>query len=112
MVLHVDVGAVSLPFAVRNQKLSFILGVNLIKLYYDTLPFFSNQQTCSSGQKHTIWTHFALESEDQLRLKMAWSLSQIVSVGLPPNADGTHDMEATEGRLAFYDMFVKNAYGK
>mmetsp|Transcript_598 Transcript_598/g.1174 ORF Transcript_598/g.1174 Transcript_598/m.1174 type:complete len:1161 (+) Transcript_598:1495-4977(+) len=64
-----------------------------------------------SGQKHTIWTHFALESEDQLRMKMAWSLSQIVSVGLPADARGTHDMEETEGWLAFYDMFVKNAYG-
>lgn len=36
-----------------------------------------------AGQKHTIWTHTALNAPDQLRMKMAWDLSQIVSVGLP-----------------------------
>lgn len=32
------------------------------------------------SQKQTIWTHFALTAEDQLRQKMAWALSQIVVI--------------------------------
>ena len=51
-----------------------------------------------AGQKHTIWTKFALEASEQLRLKMAWSLSQIVSVGLPSNIEASSDYE---GELQF-----------
>lgn len=63
-----------------------------------------------SGQKHTVWTHLALHAPDQLRQKMAWSLSQIVSVGLRQGRKA-HDVEDTETYLAFYDMFVKNGFG-
>ena len=63
-----------------------------------------------SGQKHTVWTHLALHAPDQLRQKMAWSLSQIVSVGLRDGRQ-VHDMEDTEAYLSFYDMFVKNGFG-
>ena len=46
-----------------------------------------------AGQKHTIWTEFALNANDQLRMKMAWSLSQIVSVGLPSSTGSASDYE-------------------
>ena len=36
-----------------------------------------------SAQRHTTWEHLAMHAADQLRQKMAWSLSQIVAVGLP-----------------------------
>ena len=64
-----------------------------------------------SGQKNTIWTDLTLNSKDQLRAKMAWSLSQIVSVGLPDGSESSSDFEETEERLAFYDFFVKNGFG-
>ena len=56
-----------------------------------------------AGQKNTVWTELALNAKDQLRMKMAWSLSQIVSVGL---STSLKDSE-TEGWLAFYDILVK-----
>lgn len=65
-----------------------------------------------SGMKHTIWTEMALNAKDQLRMKMAWSLSQIVSVGLPPFARGADDLSETERYLVFYDMFIKNGFGR
>ena len=36
-----------------------------------------------SSQRHTSWTELALHAKDSLRQKMAWSLSQIIAVGLP-----------------------------
>ncbi len=64
-----------------------------------------------SGQKHTVWTELALNAADELRMKMAWSLSQIVSVGLE-DVKMSEDFEDTEAYLAFYDLFVKNAFGR
>ena len=40
---------------------------------------------------------------------MAWSLSQIVAVGLP--GSGMVFNEETEHYIAFYDMFVNHAFG-
>jgi uncharacterized protein (DUF1800 family)/uncharacterized protein (DUF1501 family) len=61
-----------------------------------------------AAQRHTTWAHMALHAPDQLRQKMAWSLSQIVSVGLPNSFIFN---EQTEHYIAFYDLFVKNAFG-
>lgn len=36
-----------------------------------------------SSQRHTSWVELALHAKDSLRQKMAWSLSQIIAVGLP-----------------------------
>lgn len=36
-----------------------------------------------SSARHTSWTELALHAKDSLRQKMAWSLSQIIAVGLP-----------------------------
>lgn len=43
---------------------------------------------------------------------MAWSLSQIVSVGLPPAVSGASELADTEPYLVFYDLFVKHAFGR
>lgn len=62
-----------------------------------------------SAQRHTTWAHLALHADDQLRQKMAWSLSQIVAVGLP--GSGMVFNEETEHYIAFYDTFVNHAFG-
>ena len=62
-----------------------------------------------SSQKHTIWTELALNAPDTLRQKMAWSLSQIVSVG-SRGSKSAHSFVRTEGHLAFYDMLIKNGF--
>jgi hypothetical protein len=62
-----------------------------------------------SAQRHTAWTHIALHAADQLRQKMAWSLSQIVAVGLP--GSGMVFNEETENYIAFYDLFTTHAFG-
>jgi len=49
----------------------------------------------------------ALNAPDTLRQKMAWSLSQIVSVG-SRNSKSAQSFVRTEGHLAFYDMLIKN----
>lgn len=36
-----------------------------------------------ASQRHSTWTELALHAKDSLRQKMAWSLSQIIAVGLP-----------------------------
>jgi hypothetical protein len=63
-----------------------------------------------SGQKHTVWTHLALNGQDQLKLRAAWGLNQIVSVGIP-DARNDYDFKETETILAFHDMLVRNALG-
>lgn len=50
----------------------------------------------NSVQRHTIWHELAMHGQDQLRQKMAWSLSQIVAVGLP--GSGMVFYEPTEDR--------------
>lgn len=55
-----------------------------------------------------IWTMIALESEDQLRQRVAWALSQLLVV-VPSAVEiaGSH----TEAFLGYYDIFVRNAFG-
>lgn len=62
-----------------------------------------------SSQRHTIWYHFAMNNADQLRLRMAWALSQIIAIGLP--GSGMTFYEPTEDRLAMYDLYVRGAFG-
>jgi len=59
------------------------------------------------AQKYSVWTTIALYSEDQLRQRMAWALSQILA--LVTSAVGR--AEETEMYLAYYDIFVRNAFG-
>lgn len=57
--------------------------------------------------KGTIWTMLALYAPDQLRQKMAWSLSQIITL--------TPDLMDSRGEsipyLHFHDIFVRNSFG-
>ena len=58
-------------------------------------------------QKTKIWTKIALESADQLRQRMAWALSQILTI-VPGNIDANTE---TEIYVSYYDIFVRNAFG-
>lgn len=60
-----------------------------------------------SSQRQTVWTLHALFSEDQLRQRMAWALSQILVIS--PNL--LTDSRATEPFLVYYDIFVRNGLG-
>jgi len=53
--------------------------------------------------KTATWTELVLSSEDQLRQRMAWALSQIYVVGVTNKAN--------EQYLAYYDIFIKHAFG-
>jgi len=63
--------------------------------------------TNNDNQKRNAWTMIALESDDQLRQRMAWALSQIVVI--TPNQIA--DIGYSEIYLNFYDIFVRNAFG-
>jgi hypothetical protein len=59
------------------------------------------------SQKQNIWMAIALTGPDQLRQRMAWALSQILT--MVPN-----DIEAddeTEPFVVFYDILVRQAFG-
>ncbi len=58
-------------------------------------------------QKKNVWNMIALSSEDQLRQRVAWALSQILVV--TPNQIDEDDL--SEAYLAYYDIFVRNAFG-
>jgi hypothetical protein len=58
-------------------------------------------------QKQSVWTTIALFSEDQLRQRVAWSLSQIFSLAVN-DISASHE---TEPFLTYYDIFVRHAFG-
>jgi hypothetical protein len=58
-------------------------------------------------QKSIVWTHIALTSQDQLRQRMAWAISQIIAVSPKFLYDGD---TITEAMTTFYDIFVRNAF--
>lgn len=59
-----------------------------------------------SAQRHTIWSYQAMHALDQLRMRTAWALSQIVAVGLP--GSGMTFFEPTEDvRILFDDYDIK-----
>jgi len=60
----------------------------------------------SQQQKTKVWTHIALEEQDQLRQRMAWALCQIFTVVEDNIGDIT-----TEIYLNYYDICVRNAFG-
>jgi hypothetical protein len=59
------------------------------------------------NQKKNLWNSIALWSDDQLRQRMAWALSQILVV--TPNQ--INNQEITEAYANYYDIFVRNAFG-
>lgn len=69
-----------------------------------------NQSTTDGefqDQRQTTWMEIALHSEDQLRQRVAWALSQILVVS--PGSIGNTQMG--EGYMNYYDIFVRNAFG-
>lgn len=64
-----------------------------------------------ASQRHTTWAHLALHAKDQLRQRVAWSLSQIIAVGVKSNGGSRVALEKTEPYLVFYDQFVRNGFG-
>lgn len=61
----------------------------------------------SNNQKRTVWTEIAMNSNDQLRQRMAWALAQIITV-VPNNIDA---YDRTEAYAIYYDIFVRHAFG-
>jgi len=61
-----------------------------------------------SSQRKFVWTMIALDSLDQLRQRVSWAMSQILVV--VEQAISTQS-DRTEQFLAYYDIFVRNAFG-
>ncbi len=60
-----------------------------------------------SEYKHSVWGNVVLNSEDQLRQRVAWSLYQIIPIGKPDTYAWGHP----EFWLLYYDIFVRHAFG-
>jgi cullin-associated NEDD8-dissociated protein 1 len=57
--------------------------------------------------KSTVWASVALHSQDQLRQRMAWALSQVLVV----STAGLGQTNSNELWVNYYDIFVRNAFG-
>ena len=57
--------------------------------------------------KKIVWYQLALTADDALRQRMAWALSQIFVLG----ESGSNQLQSSERWLAYYDIFVRNAFG-
>ncbi len=73
---------------------------------YEPVSFVQTRRNFEESKKD-IWLSIALWSEDQVRQRMAWALSQLLAVS-PSPFDGTL---STEMWISFYDIFVRNAFG-
>jgi uncharacterized protein (DUF1501 family)/uncharacterized protein (DUF1800 family) len=78
-------GGVAFDFAHRNRKTSDDDYINTRK---------------------TIMAMIALYATDQLRQRMAWALAQIVTIASP----SINNLIETERRVAYTDIFVRNAF--
>ena len=67
----------------------------------------SDQRHAANEAKEMVWTNLALRASDQLRQRVAWALSQILVV----SADGAGGNNENEKFLAYYDIFVRHAFG-
>lgn len=59
-------------------------------------------------QREFVWNEIALTSKDQVRQRMAWALFQIFSL---PKISINLEKHMTEDFIAYYDIFVRNAFG-
>ncbi len=64
-----------------------------------------------SLQKITTWNMIALSSQDQLRQRMAWALSQIFVVKSKQINEAGQSASLSEPYLNYYDIFVRHAFG-
>ena len=58
-------------------------------------------------QKQEVWSTIVTKSPDQLRQRMAWALSQLFAI----SSVGVNPQHQTEYELAYYDIFVRHAFG-
>jgi len=54
-----------------------------------------------------VWYHAAIEGDDQLRLRMAWALAQV----LVTSANGVSNTSQYEIFLTYYDLLIEHALG-
>eukprot|EP00934_Nitzschia_sp_Nitz4_P007090 Nitzschia sp. Nitz4//scaffold25_size161228//48616//54500//NITZ4_002422-RA/size161228-snap-gene-0.22-mRNA-1//-1//CDS//3329544562//7080//frame0 len=59
-------------------------------------------------QRNKIWSHIILNDHGQLRQRVAWALAQILAIS-PGSLSGVD--VATEPWVAYYDIFVRHAFG-
>jgi len=74
---------------------------------FDHGPYGSHMQYVYYTTRGNVWASKALYAKDQLRQRMAWSLSQICTVA---QFAGVADI-MSEPWINFYDTFVRNAFG-
>ena len=60
-----------------------------------------------NNQRHVIWYELGLKAPDQLRQRMAFALSEILTI-VPQSIDA---FAQTEVYAKYYDIFVKHAFG-
>ena len=60
----------------------------------------------ANAGKQVVWYETALFAADQLRQRCAWALAQVYVV-----SDGDVAPASTEAHAAFYDIFVRHAFG-
>lgn len=61
------------------------------------------------AQKLSIWIYAALNAPDQLRQRIAWALSQLFVI--TPSDVTASSAHMTEAFVAYYDIFVRHAFG-
>ena len=64
-----------------------------------------NGRLTAASTKYVVWHNVVLSATDQLRQRMAWTMSQIFVT----NVDGAGG--SGENHLNYYDIFVRNAFG-
>ena len=64
--------------------------------------FFTN-----TDAKSNIWVNVVLNSEDQLRQRVAWSLSQLIVI----SANDIGKTDESEPYVTFFDIFIEHAFG-
>ena len=93
------------PYEVANQP---FLGGSVGRGAFDVVTdrfqtSFENLFT----QKQVVWTNVVMNSQDQLRQRVAWALSQILVIS--PNSINEGRL-VTESFLVYYDIFVSSYF--
>lgn len=76
-------------------------------LAQNTFAPLGDVRTPTPNQKRNVWAAIALQSDDQLRQRVAWALSQILVI--TPNQIA--DIGYSEIYLNFFDIFTRHAFG-
>ena len=78
----------------------------------EQFDFLSDEELVTSAsimdnQRHVVWYEIVLWAQDQLRQRMAFALSELITI-VPSNIDA---QSYTEVYAKYYDIFVSNAFG-